>query len=55
MKALTREDKVKMAIAWLRSRNLYVLDKGSKAPKWNSGSLKREAAQLQQPPKTGQR
>ena len=28
------QDKLAKAIAWLRSRNLYVLDKGSRKPSW---------------------
>ena len=28
------DDKLAKAIAYLRSRNLYVLDKGSKQPSW---------------------
>ena len=31
---LTRAEKLAKAIAWLRSRNRYVLDRGSERPKW---------------------
>jgi len=34
----TMQAKREKAIAYLRSRNLYVLDKGSKKPTWGNGS-----------------
>lgn len=34
MRACSPKDKLAHAIAYLRSRNLYVLDADSRAPKW---------------------
>lgn len=31
---LTRAEKLAVAIAYLRRRNIYVLDQGAKKPKW---------------------
>lgn len=31
---LSRAEKLAKAIAYLRERNLYVLDRGTRAPKW---------------------
>ena len=31
---LSRAEKLAKAIAWLRARNRYVLDKGSEKPQW---------------------
>ena len=31
---LTRAEKLVAAVAWLRSRGRYVLDQGSRQPKW---------------------
>ncbi len=40
-------DKLSAAIAYLRARNLYVLDAGSKAPKWGvAGEPERNNARV---------
>jgi hypothetical protein len=36
LRVLTMVEKRLRAIAYLKARNLYVLDKGSKAPKWKA-------------------
>jgi hypothetical protein len=33
---LSLEEKRLRAIAWLRDRNIYVLDKGARAPRWKA-------------------
>jgi hypothetical protein len=36
LRVLTMVEKRLRAIAWLRARGKYVLDKGSKAPRWKA-------------------